>query len=513
MDPAVPDTHVIRYRGVPVITLPFAVPCTGRHRISNPAAARGADVKERKVDVAIIGSGSAGLYALGKVRPSGKSFVLINGGETGTTCARVGCMPSKAVIQVAEDFYRRNVFNRYGIEGHEGMRLAIPEAMEYVQDLRDIFVERVLSGSTDQLPADNFIQGYARFVAPDLLAIDTGERIRAERIIIATGSRPVVPDAWAPFRDRIITSDEFFDLEDLPQSVAVIGLGVIGLEIGQSLRRLGLDVTGIDLQERIGGLSDPEVVKAAVEVIGKEMPLWLGQAADVREADNGLLRVQAGGQSVEVERVFASMGRTPNLGKLGLEDIGIELDARGIPVFDPATMRIGATGIYIAGDVTGERPLLHEAGDEGRIAGFNAISAEPTAFRRKTPLVITFCDPNLVVVGTRYADLDPAATAIGQIQLAPVGRAMIMAKNRGLIRVYAEQASGRLLGAEMACAKGENLGHLLAWCIQQGMTVGQVLQMPFYHPVMEEALQAALYDLYGKVATKNDTPITELVPR
>ena len=469
-------------------------------------------MKERKFDVAIIGSGSAGLYALGKVRPSGKSFVLINGGELGTTCARVGCMPSKAVIQVAEDYYRRNVFNRYGIEGHEDMSLTIPEAMEYVQDLRDIFVERVLSRSTDKLPEENFIQGYARFVETDLVEIDTGERIRAEHFIIATGSRPVIPRAWESFRDRIITTDEFFELEDLPQSVAVIGLGVIGLEIGQSLRRMGLEVTGIDQLQTIGGLSDPETAKTAIEVIGKEIPLWLGHAAEVTEASNGMLRVQAGEQLVEVERVFASMGRSPNLDKLGLANIGVELDARGIPVFDPGTMRIGDTPIYIAGDVTGERPLLHEAGDEGRIAGHNAISAEPMAFRRKTLLSITFCDPNIVVVGARFADLDPGSTTIGQIQMGPVGRAMIMAKNRGIIRVYADKASGSLLGAEMACPKGENLGHLLAWCIQQEMTVGEVLQMPFYHPVIEEALQAALYDLYDKVDAKNATPITELVP-
>ena len=469
-------------------------------------------VKERQVDVAIIGSGSAGLYALGKVRPSGKSFVLINGGELGTTCARVGCMPSKAVIQVAEDFYRRSVFNRYGVEGHEDMQLSIPEAMEYVQDLRDIFVERVLSKSTDTLPEENFIEGYARFIETDLLEIDTGERIRANSIIIATGSRPVVPSSWEPFRDRVITSDEFFELENLPQSIAVIGLGVIGLEIGQSLRRLGLEVTGIDQLQTIGGLSDPEVARTAIEVIGREMPLWLGHAAEVTEVDNGLLRVQAGDKVVDVEQVFASMGRSPNLHKLGLGDIGIELDDRGVPVFDPQTMRIGDTPIYIAGDVTGERPLLHEAGDEGRIAGHNAIAEEAVAFRRKTPLTITFCDPNIVVVGMPFAELDPASTAVGEIRMGPVGRAMIMAKNRGLIRVYAEQASGRLLGAEMACPKGENLGHLLAWSIQQGLSVGELLQMPYYHPVIEEALQAALYDLYGKVDAKNATPITELVP-
>ena len=469
-------------------------------------------MKERKVDVAIIGSGSAGLYALGKVRPSGKSFVLINGGALGTTCARVGCMPSKAVIQVAEDFHRRSVFNRFGVEGHEDMSMTIPEAMEYVQDLRDTFVERVLAKSIDKLPEDKFIDGYARFIEPDLVEIDNGERVRARHFIIATGSRPIVPAAWGDFRDRVITTDEFFELEDLPQSMAVIGLGVIGLEIGQSLHRLGLEVTGIDQLETLAGLSDPEVNKTAVEAIGREMPLWLGQTADVSEADNGLLRVMAGERVVEVEQVFASMGRRPNIDKLGLEDIGVVVDDQGTPVYDPTTMQIGDTPIYIAGDVTGERPLLHEAGDEGRIAGYNAVSDQPMAFRRKTPLTITFCDPNIVMVGARHADLDSRHAVIGEVQMGPVGRAMIMAKNRGLIRVYGDKTSGRLLGAEMVCPKGENLGHLLAWCIQQGMTVGETLQMPFYHPVIEEALQAALYDLYSKVDTKNLTPITELVP-
>jgi len=173
-------------------------------------------------------------------------------------------------------------------------------------------------------------------------------------------------------------------------------------------------------------------------------------------------------------------------------------------------MQIGDLPIYIAGDVNAERPLLHEAGDEGRIAGYNAATGSNTAFKRKTPLNIVFSDPNIVHVGKRFSELDPDATAVGEMPIAPVGRALIMGKNRGIIRVYADKASGKLLGAEMVCVRGENLGHLLAWCMQLGLTVGQLLQMPFYHPVMEEALQAALNDLYAKVDTKNDTPITEL---
>jgi dihydrolipoamide dehydrogenase len=175
-------------------------------------------------------------------------------------------------------------------------------------------------------------------------------------------------------------------------------------------------------------------------------------------------------------------------------------------------MQVGDLPVFLAGDVTGERPLLHEAGDEGRIAGQNASSDQVTAYRRKTPLSITFCDPNIVQVGLRYAELDLDTAAVGEVQMAPVGRALIMAKNKGIIRVYADKTSGRMLGAEMACAKAENLGHLLAWSIQQGLSVGQLLQMPFYHPVIEEALQAALYDLYAKVDAKNPGPITELPP-
>ncbi len=468
--------------------------------------------EERQVDVAIIGLGSAGLYALGKVRPAGKSVVAIDGGELGTTCARVGCMPSKAAIQVAEDYHRRKIFSRYGLEGADGLDLDLAEAMEHVRDLRDTFVDRVLGNSSDNFPEGMLIDSYAHFVEPDLLKTEDGQRIRAKAIIIATGSRPVVPAAWEEFRDDIITSDEFFELETLPASAAVIGLGVIGLEIGHTMARMGVEVTGIDMAETIGGISDPEVARQAIDIIGKEMPLWLGAGAELSRAEDGRIRVSAGGNSVVVDKVFASLGRTPNVEKLNLAVTGAPLDERGIPVFDRNIMQVGDLPLYIAGDVDGERPLLHEAGDEGRIAGHNAATGENRAFRRKTPLNIVFSDPNIVHTGARYDELDPDTTAIGQMAIAPVGRALIMGKNKGLIRVYADKASGRLLGSEMITVKGENLGHLLAWCIQKEMTVGEVLQMPFYHPVMEEALQAALYDLYHKVDAKNEGPITELQP-
>lgn len=465
-------------------------------------------MEERNVDVAIIGSGSAGLYALGRVKASGKSFVLINGGEQGTTCARVGCMPSKVLIQIAEDLHRCSILGRYGVEGHKSLTLDSEEALGHVQDLRDTFVDRVISNSTANMSDEVFIEGYARFLEPNLLEVD-GKRIRAGKIIIATGSRPIIPKPWQAFGDRILTTDTLFELEELPESLAVIGLGVIGLEIGQSMARLGVETTGFDQLETIGGLDDPAVAKAAIEIIGRDFPLHLGHAAEITE-EGDKLRVTAGDQSVVVDRVLASLGRRPNLDNLQIENAGIDLGVNTIPAYNPNTMQIGDSHIFLAGDVNAERPLLHEAGDEGRIAGHNATSDQVQAFRRKTPLAINFVDPNICHVGKRWYELDHAQTAVGEVNMAPVGRALIMGKNKGVIRLYADKASGKLLGSEMICAKGENLAHLLAWCIEQEMTVGQLLQMPFYHPVIEEALQAALYDLYAKVEAKNSGPITEL---
>ena len=451
---------------------------------------------ERKVDVAIIGAGSAGLYALGQVRKRTDSWVLINGGELGTTCARVGCMPSKAAIQVAEDFHRRKVFDRHGIEGMESLSMDVVEAMEHVRDLRDIFVDRVLEGSTDEM-GEEFIEGYARFLEPTLVEVDD-LKIRAQRVIIATGSRPLVPESWRAFGDRVITTDSLFELESLPASAAVIGLGAIGLEMGQALARMGVEVTGIDKAQTVAGLDDSVAAKTAADLIGAEFPLWLGEEPRIEREGDGL-RVTCGERSVAVERLVAAMGRVPNLQGLGLAQLGAPLDARGVPLHDPHTMQIGDLPVFIAGDVTGTRPILHEAGDEGRIAGYNAVHDTPVAFQRRTRLAITFCDPNIAVVGQTPAELDPARVVVGEMQLGPVGRALIMAKNKGVIRLYVDQADGRVLGGTLVAPKAENLGHLLAWAVQQRLTVLDLIRMPFYHPTLEEALQAALYDAKSKL--------------
>ena len=450
----------------------------------------------REVEVAVIGAGSAGLTAFFVVKKTTKDCVLINGGEVGTTCARVGCMPSKVGIHVADSMHHPKTFGRYGIEGGKALSIDQEEALEYIRDMRDDFVDGVLAGTIDEFSDEEFIEGYAQFV--DVNTLQVGEQtIKAKKIVIATGSSPVLPEAWKAFGDKVITTDQLFELEVLLESMAVIGLGVIGLELGQMLSRLGVNVTGVDQLDVVAHLADPVVAKVAEETFAREFPLWLGQPATV-EAEGDQLKVTSGEQSVLVDCVFATMGRTQNLSNLGLDKIGVDLDEYGMPSIHPETMQIGDLPIFMAGDVIGDRPLLHEANDEGRIAGFNATN-EITRFKRKTPLMITFTDPNIVIAGKAFDEVDADEVVIGEMRMAPIGRARILGSNRGVIRVYAEKATGKLVGMTMMGVRGEHIAHLMAWAIQQEMTVADILKMPFYHPVIEEGLQAALNQAYAQL--------------
>ena len=154
---------------------------------------------QRKTDIVIIGAGSAGLYALGQVQHHGRDFVLIDRGPLGTTCARVGCMPSKALIQIAEDFHRRGGLAEAGVMGGDQLRLDLSQALSSVRSVRDLLVSRVLAKRRIREMGDRFIPGSARLLGPNLVGVGD-QRIQAERIIVAAGSRPVLPPAWEPYK-------------------------------------------------------------------------------------------------------------------------------------------------------------------------------------------------------------------------------------------------------------------------------------------------------------------------
>ncbi|MBF8177916.1 dihydrolipoyl dehydrogenase [Herminiimonas contaminans] len=465
-------------------------------------------MKTLTFDVAIIGAGSAGMSAYRAVKAHGKTAVLIEGGPYGTTCARVGCMPSKLLIAAAEAAHAAEEAPGFGV--HPGpVRIDGKQVMQRVRSERDRFVGFVVESVESIDPAER-LHGYARFVSPGCLQVGDDIQVMAERVVIATGSTPQIPPELRVLGSRVITSDDIFERDDLPESVAVVGAGVIGLELGQALQRLGVRVALFGRSGRVAQLDDAAINQSAIDGIGADLDLRLNtsvvSARLVGEQVEFVSRDKDGHERTEhFQYVLAAAGRTPNVQNLGLENTGLQLNPQGIPLFDSLTMQCGNSAIFIAGDADNDRPLLHEAADEGRIAGDNAVRfPEVVAGLRRTRLMIAFTDPQIAVIGQTMSDLRPRQFEVGQVSFANQGRSRVMRQNRGLLKVYGERGTHRFLGAEMVGPRAEHIGHLLAWACQSGMTVGQMLDMPFYHPVVEEGLRTALRELKENLLKEED---------
>lgn len=454
------------------------------------------------VDVAIIGSGTAGMVAYQSARAHTESILLIEGGNYGTTCARVGCMPSKLLIAAAEVAHQARHADRFGILA-TNLIVDGPAVMARVQRERDRFVGFVLA-SVEAMPLSDRWTARVSFQDANTLVTPQGQLIHARCIVIATGSKPVLPPLLQALDAHLLTSENIFELPTLPKSLAVFGTGPLGIELGQAMSRLGVEVMMFGLGGGIAGIHDAEIRDYANKIFNTEFYLDADADLDsVSEAEAGVVvryRHKDGTLiAKEFDYVLAATGRAPDLAGLALENTGLPLDELGVPLFDRYTLQCGDSTIFIAGDANNETPLLHEAVDQGRIAGDNA-GRYPNVLPglRRTPLAIVFSDPQVVSTGTPLKTLKQhfqGRFAIGCASFEDQGRSRVMLRNKGLLKVYAELSSGRLLGAEMFGPSAEHIGHLLAWAVQKRMTVDDMLEMPFYHPVIEEGLRTALRDV------------------
>ncbi|QGZ64953.1 dihydrolipoyl dehydrogenase [Paraburkholderia acidisoli] len=452
-----------------------------------------------RTDVAIIGAGTAGLSAYRAAKAEGKQAVLIEGGAYGTTCARVGCMPSKLLIAAAEAAHAVQLAPRFGVNV-SGVEVDGRAVMARLRNERDRFVGFVVDG-VHALPAADRLVGHARFIDDNLLQLGDHTTLRAASVVIATGSTPIVPEALAGLGDRLLVNDDVFEWQDLPRSVAVVGAGVIGLELGQALARLGVRVTLYGgSRGHIGPLTDPQVIDEAHRVFGATLhlePRGRVVSASRTEAGVTLRYARADGTHSEdtFDYVLAAAGRRPNVAHLGLANTSLELDAHGVPRYDAATLQAGRAPVFLAGDVNDAHALLHEAADDGRAAGRNAArfpAVEPVA--RRAALAIVFSDPQIAIVGQAHATLEAGTFVTGAVHFEDQGRSRVMLKNHGLGHVYVDRETRRLLGAEWFGPAAEHIGHLLAWSAQMRLSVDDMLAMPFYHPVIEEGLRTALRD-------------------
>lgn len=457
-----------------------------------------ARMRELSTDVAIIGAGSAGLNARREVERAGKSWLLIESGAYGTTCARSGCMPSKLLIAAAEAAQTARDAAVFGVQiDPAAIRVDGRAVLERVRRERDRFVGLVAQ-DVQALPASQRLHGSARFLEQHLLQVDDHTRVRAGAVVVATGSSPKLPKELNGVRGRVLTSDTIFELPDLPRSLAVLGTGAIGLELGQALASLGVRVHAFNPNPIVGFFSDPVMQERSRTHWGALLPLSLGvQDLTAERAGEGVrLRFKSArghAEELEVDYVLAAVGRAPNVQALDLPHTQLKLNERGLPHFDPETMQCDSAPIFLAGDVSGFRPLLHEAVDDGAIAGANAARyPDVQRMARKAALSIAFTQPRMAMVGSSFKQLQGKKIAIGESSYENQGRARVIAEAHGAVRVYVDCESTRLLGAELFGPAVEHTAHLLAWAVQSKEPVLQLLNLPVYHPTLEEGVRTAL---------------------
>ena len=462
-------------------------------------------IRELQVDVAVIGAGTAGMVAYSQARRHAERVVMIEGERFGTTCARVGCMPSKLLIAAADAAHLVRHSGQFGIGVHE-VGIDGRAVLDRVRTERDRFVASVLE-SIEKIPESDLLEGMARFEDAHTLMVGDAHRVHAERIVIATGSRTNIPDFLEAAGKRLVISDDIFEWQDLPDSVAVFGPGVIGLELGQALARLGVRIRMFGVGGAVGPIRDDEIRQVALKTFNEEFPLDPdAKVESIKEIDGGveICFVEDGDLKTETfDYLLAATGRRPNVDGLALDKTGLELDDRGMPRFEPWTLQCGESHIFIAGDANSHLPLLHEAADEGGIAGTNAGRfPEVRVGHRRTSLTVVFSDPQIATAGLTIQEVDEQCRGcfeVGSVNFENQGRSRVMGVNRGLLRVYGEHGSGRFMGAEMFGPAAEHIAHLLAWSAQQRLSVAEMLDMPFYHPVIEEGLRTALRDLNHKL--------------
>lgn len=459
-----------------------------------------------QVNVAIVGAGTAGMGAYRAARALTDSVLLIEGGSYGTTCARVGCMPSKLLIAAAEAAHQARHAEPFGVQVKE-VTIDGAAVMARVQRERDRFVGFVLE-SIDAIAPGDRLTAKVKFQDGHTLVTEQGQLIHAQRIVIATGSIPVLPPLLKGLSTHLLTNENVFELPTLPTSLAVFGPGPLGMELGQAMSRLGVKVKMFGVGGGIAGIRDPEIRDYANQAFNEEFYLEASaQVKSVKETATGVeihyLDRTGVWQTEPFDYVLAATGRAPDLAGLALKNTGLQLNKRGVPLFDRFTLQCGNSAIFMAGDASNDVPLLHEAADQGRIAGENAGRyPDIRSGLRRTPLAVVFTDPQVASVGLNLEQLNQhfkGRFAVGLVSFEDQGRSRVMLRNKGILKVYAEQCSGLFLGAEMFGPAAEHIGHLLAWAAQQRMTVSAMLDMPFYHPVIEEGLRTALRDLNHKL--------------
>ncbi len=449
----------------------------------------------------VIGAGPGGYVAAIRAGQLGLDTVIVEAGPLGGTCLNVGCIPSKALIHAANAFHEM----RRAADGASplGIRLASAE-IDLAQTVawKDGLVARLDLGVSGLLKKAGVktLQGWASFRDGKTVEVETEtglQVIRAESILVATGARAAALAAL-PFGGAVISSTEALVLAQVPESLAVIGGGYIGLELGTAFAKLGARVTVVEALPRLLPHHEADLVRpVAARLAELGVEVLTGAEALGLAADGGGLEVRAGGaaRSIEAEKVLVTIGRLPAVDGFGLEGLDLDRDAHFIRI--DARCRTSMRGVHAIGDVTGEPMLAHRAMAQGEMVAEILAGARRSWDRIAVP-AICFTDPEIVTAGlTRAAAAGAGIEAIAhQFPFRANGRALTTAREEGFVRLVARADNHLLLGAQAVGAEVSELSAAFTLALEMGARLEDVAATIHAHPSRSEALhEAALLGL------------------
>ncbi len=451
--------------------------------------------------LAIIGSGPGGYVAAIKAAQLGAEVTVIEKEEVGGTCLNWGCIPTKTLSASAEALHRAQKLAEYGIEMPGDARPNISKIMErkdkvvatQVKGIRSLFKYRNI----------NLVAGRGRLQSPGSIEVEmrdgSKELLEADRIIIATGSRPALISTFPFDGEAILSSNDAVNLKQLPQSLIIIGAGVIGCEFACIFAEFGVEITMVELLDRAVSTEDHEISDVLErELKKKKIKLMTGVRVEkVEGRPDGIHVFLEGGKELTAEKLLVSIGRQFNTEDIGLEALGIVKGERGEICVDNR-METNVKGIYAIGDVAGGILLAHVASKEGIVAAFNACGGDMIMDYSVVPAAI-FTSPEIGSVGLREHQAQGKGILIktGHFQFRALGKAHAMGEIAGIIKVVADAETDRLLGVHIIGPHASDIVHEGALAVKAGLTAKAVGEMIHAHPTLSEGLMEAFEDVHG----------------
>jgi mercuric reductase len=455
-------------------------------------------------DLAVIGAGSAGFSAAITAAEQGANVALIGHGLIGGTCVNVGCVPSKTMIRAAEALHGAGAASRFPGLASEANLLDWGRLIGAKDDLVTTLRQKKY---IDLLPEYNsvaYLEGAARLNAQGVFV--DGVTIAADKIIVATGSAPGLPDIPGIADVPYLTSTTALELTDQPASLLVIGGGYIGCELAQMFARAGPKVTLVT-RSRLLPEAEPEISEALTHYLaGDGISVLTGLSyRTIKATQNGVeLAIEREGQPdlLTAQHVLVATGRRPNSADLGLEEAGVRLSANGGIVVDDR-MRTSKLGIYAAGDVTGRDQFVYMAAYGAKLAALNALNGDSLAYDNAAMPWVVFTDPQVAGVGLSEvaAKAGGFKTKTSIVPLDQVPRALAARDTRGLIKLVADAKTDQLLGAQILAPEGADSIQTAVLAIKHGMTAKGLGETIFPYLTTVEGLKLAAQS-FGKDVAK-----------